>query len=205
MRLAALALVLCPLAAAAEAVTTAGAAGEPPSAWLGERPHLVLVGTAAGIPLDIRIEDIEAAEDVVRFAGKREYRPGEGGWRYTNFEILLEAVLDGVERTIELELENHDLREHAVPAEFALAAENFPEGERAFFEVQMEWETADGSVNEELGGWTGTATLLLETGEADAEGIVPDGLIGGLVVAERGTDRLVASFTVPVTETERDE
>jgi hypothetical protein len=60
-------------------------------------------------------------------------------------------------------------------------------------------------VNDEIGGWTGTLTLSKDDGTADAEGLVPDGMIGGHLVAENGSDRLMMSFTVPVAEYEKDE
>jgi hypothetical protein len=92
-----------------------------------------------------------------------------------------------------------------LPATFELGPENFPEGPHAFLEAAAEWETETGSVNDEIGGWTGLLTLAKDEGAADAEGLVPDGVIGGHVVAENGTDRLVMSFTVPVSEYEKDE
>jgi hypothetical protein len=177
-----------------------------PTEWLGPTPHLILVGTLAGHPVDIRMPDMAAAQGVARFEGKREYLPAEGGgWRYGDFEVVLDATLGGVERRFEMELENHDFLEHPLPASFELGAENFPRGARAFLEAEAEWETAEGAVNEELGGWTGRLTLHEDSGTPDAEGLLPDGRIAGFLVAEREGERLVMSFTVPVGGYEKDE
>jgi hypothetical protein len=111
-----------------------------------------------------------------------------------------------VERSFELEVENADfLQQRPLPATFDLGGENFPEGARAFLEAAAEWETAESSVNDEVGGWTGTLTLAKDEGTADAEGLVPDGMIGGHMVAENAGDRLVMSFTVPVAGYEKDD
>lgn len=181
-------------------------AQEPPAAWLGTTPHLVLVGTIGGEAVDVRVPSMAAAEGVAAFSGKREYLPAEGGgWRYGDFEVAFQAVIDEVERSFELEFENADFGRHPTPATFALGSANFPEGANAFLEASAEWETEAGAVNEEVGGWTGTLVVHLDVGTPDAEGLAPDGAIGGVLVAERGEDRLVASFTVPVAGYEKDD
>ena len=208
MRVFVLPLLLLPVAAMAQdaTVTPGNILGDPPATWLGEVPHFVLMGTLSGRTVDIQFREIATATGIDNFEGKREYLPGEGGaWRYGDFEVALAAVIEGVEKSFELEFENHDFRQHSLPATFALGGVNFPEGLAAFVEVQAEWETGAGSVNDEIGGWTGTLTILTDAGTADAEGLVPDGMIGGFMVAQNGADSLVASFTVPVTEYEKDE
>ena len=104
-----------------------------------------------------------------------------------------------------MEVENRDFAAHPLPATFALGDANFPEGPRAFLEMSAEWETQGETVNEELGGWTGTLTLAEDGGTPDARGLLPDGTIGGHMVAERCGDRLVMSFTVPVAGYELDD
>lgn len=208
MRAPRLALCLLPLPALAQdaTVTSGNALPEPPAEWLGDTPHLVLMGTLGGRPLDIQLLDIASAEGVAAFEGKREYLPGEAGWRYGDFEVALQAVIGGVEKSFEMEFENADFTQsRPLPATFELGPENVPEGARAFLEAAAEWETEAGPVNDEIGGWTGTLTLELDEGTADAEELVPDGIIGGHMVAQSGADRLVMSFTVPVTEYEKDE
>lgn len=187
-------------------ITPGNTLTEPPAAWLGEAPHLVMMGTLGGRPLDVQYLDMTAAEGVAAFEGKREYLPGEGGaWRYGDFEVALQVVIDGIEKSFEIEIENADFTLHPLPATFALQDVNFPEGALAFLEVEVEWETAAATVNDELIGWTGTLTMSLDQGTPDAEGLVPDGLIGGYLVAESGADSIVVSFTVPVVEYEKDE
>lgn len=196
-------LALALPAAAQEAGDALAAA---PAGWLGATPHLVMVGTLAGHPIDLRYRDVGAAFGIAAFSGKREYLPGEGGaWRYGDFEVVLQAVIDGVERSFEVEVENRDFAAHPLPATFALGGENSPEGLNAFLEMSAEWETEAGSVNEELGGWTGTLTLARDDGTPDGRGLLPDGLIGGHMVAERGGDRLAMSWTVPVAGYELDD
>jgi len=178
----------------------------PPETWLGDVPHLVLMGSLAGRPIDIQYVDIANASGVDTFEGKREYLPGDGGtWRYGDFEVALSAVIDGVEKSFEIEIENFDFTTASLPTTLILGAENFPQGAFAFVEISAEWETGGTSVNDEIGAWTGTLTLVTDTGTPDAEGLVPDGLIGGYMVAQNGADTLTASFTVPVVEYEKDE
>lgn len=207
--MAVLAFCLLPLPVFAQdaTVTEGNTLAEPPAAWLGETPHLVLMGTLNGRPVDIQFLELSSLpEGVESFEGKREYLPGEAGWRYGDFEVALQAVIGGVERSFEMEFENADfVQQRPLPATFELGPENFPDGARAFLEAAAEWESEAGSVNDEIGPWTGTLTLAKDDGTADAEGLVPDGTIGGHLVAESGGDRLVMSFTVPVAEYEKDE
>ena len=199
-------LLAATLALALPAAAQEAGVGAEPTEWLGPTPHIVMVGTLAGRPIDVRFDDVAAAPGIAAFSGKREYLPGEGGaWLYGDFEVALQAVIDGVEKGLEVEVENRDFAAHPLPATFALGPENFPEGARAFLEMSAEWETQGETVNEELGGWTGTLTLTEDGGTPDARGLLGDGTIGGHMVAERGEDRLVVSFTVPVAGYELDD
>jgi hypothetical protein len=199
-------LAAMPVCAQDAAVTSGNTLTAPPAEWLGEEPHFVLMGTLSGRQVDLQYLDMAAAEGIDSFEGKREYLPGEGGaWRYGDFEVALAAVIGGVERSFELEFENADFTRHPLPASFALGDVNFPEGLAAFVEIAAEWETEAGSVNDEIGAWSGTLTVVMDAGTPDGEGLVPDGMIGGFMVAENGADRLVASFSVPVVEYEKDE
>ena len=176
-----------------------------PTEWLGEVPHFVMMGTVNGHALDIQMTDIAAATSVEDYAGKREYLPGEAGaYRFGDFEVALKAAIGGVERSIELEFENDDFATHTLPATFDLHAENFPKGALSFLEIQLEWEDATGSVNDEVGGVAGALVLSLDTGTPDNKGLRADGLMGGYAVAELGDDKVVISFTVPVAEYEID-
>lgn len=189
---------------ASDATITAGnTLTAPPAEWLGETPHLILMGTINGRPVDVQMTDMAGAAGVAEFAGKREYQPADGGaWRYGVFEVALKATFDGVEKAIELEFENRDFGQHPLPAIFELQTEEFPEGAKAFFEVQLEWETPESTVNDEIGGWSGTLALAQDSGTADDKGLVPDGMIGGFATATLGADTIVMSFTVPVAEYE---
>jgi hypothetical protein len=187
-------------------VTPGNTLTAPPTEWLGEAPHLVMMGLLGGREVNVQILDFTAAEGIDAFEGKREYLPGDNGtWRFGDFEVALSATFDGVEKAFELEIENADFNTATLPATFTLQDVNFPEGALAYLEAQAEWETGGVTVNDEIGAWTGTVTLTLNSGTPDAEGLVPDGLIGGLLVAENGDDALIVSFTVPVVEYEKDE
>lgn len=201
-------LLLAALPAAAEdMVQTAGNnLTAAPTEWLGATPHFVMMGTVNGRSLDIQMTDITAAKDVAGFEGKREYLPGDAGaYRYGDFEVGLKALIGGTERAIELEFENADFAHQPVPTTYTLQGSNFPEGAAAFLEIALEWEDAAGSVNDEVGGLTGTLIVTQETGTPDDKGLIPDGMIGGYAVAESGADKVVISFTVPVTEYEIDD
>ena len=177
-----------------------------PTEWLGPTPHLVIMGTVNGREMNIQLTDMAAANGVAEFEGKREYLPGQtGDFRYGDFEVALKAMLDGVERSIELEFENDDFGTFTLPADFALGAENFPKGPAAYLEFSAEWEEASGSVNDEIGGFTGTLSLKLDEGTTDDRGLRPDGMIGGLVTAEKAGEVVVISFTASVVEYEIDD
>lgn len=187
-------------------VTPANTLAAPPTEWLGETPHLVLMGTMGGRPIDVQYLDIAQAEGIAAFSGKREYLPGDAGaWLYGDFEVALSAVIANVEKSFEIEIENRDFDAHSLPATFALGSVNFPEGAAAYLEAAAEWETDAGSVNDELGGWEGTLIIERDDGIPDDEGLRGDGVIGGHMDATRGEDHLVMSFTVPVTAYEKDE
>jgi hypothetical protein len=202
-----LALLAATPALAQDATVTSGnTLTEPPAAWLGEVPHLVVMGTIAGRAVDIQYLDMAVAEGINDFEGKREYLPGNAGaWRYGDFEVALSATIDGIEKSFEFEFENADFATATLPATFALQDVNFPEGALAFLEAEAEWETGGVTVNDEIGAWTGTLTVAMETGTPDAEGLIPDGMIGGYALAQSGSDTFVISFTVPVVEYEKDE
>ena len=177
-----------------------------PTEWLGPVPHLVIIGRMNGHDLNIQFTDMTDAVAVVDFAGKREYLPGDAGaYRYGDFEVSLKAVIGGVERSFELEFENNDFTGMTLPAVLSLGPENFPKGNAAYLEVSAEWEDASGSVNDEVGAFTGVLSLQLDTGTPDDKGLRPDGMIGGLVTAGTGAETVVISFTVPVAEYEIDD
>jgi hypothetical protein len=206
MRLAA-ALVLAAGPAFGDAISTeTRPLASPPTEWLGPVPHLVIMGKMNGHDLNLQYTDLTAADAVVEFGGKREYLAGEAGaFRYGDFEVGLKAVIGGVERSFELEFENDDFSGMSLPVDLVLGSENFPKGNAAFLEFAAEWEDASGSVNDEIGGFTGTLSLKLDEGSADDKGLRPDGMIGGLVIAEQAGETVVVSFTVPVAEYEIDD
>lgn len=205
MRTAALLCLLAGPAFADSIQTDAPTLTAAPTEWLGEAPHLVMMGKLNGRDINIQMTDATAAW-VAEFAGKREYLPGEAGaFRLGDFEVSLKAEIGGVERSFELEFENDDFSSLTLPATLALGTENFPKGNAAFLEASAEWEDAAGAVNDEIGGFSGSLVLGLDQGTKDDKGLIGDGLIGGYAVADLGGETLVISFTVPVVEYEIDD
>lgn len=199
------------LSAADQAVNTTvtlGDAATAPTAWLGETPHFVMVGAWGDYTFNINAPDLAAVTDAA-FAGKREYGHDDaGGLRLIDFEVAANAVMNDIERTIELEFANDDFATQTLPMSFALRQDvEFPKGAEASLEVQFEWEWVEKStiVNEEGLADAGTLALALNQGEANAEGIAPNGLVGGFATIEKDGKTLVLSFTVPVTEAEIDD
>lgn len=183
-------------------VTEDNALTAPPAEWLGDTPHLVMMGTVAGYPFDIQFPEMTQAKGIAEFAGKREYLIDGDGLRYIDFEFTLQAVIGGIEKQIELEFENHDFSAQEIPGSFALQGSEFPEGAQSNLEVEFEWEADGVSTNEEVAGWDGTFTFALDTGTESADSTLQQGWVGGHVDATRGEDRIVISFTAPITEVE---
>lgn len=174
-----------------------------PSQWLGEAPHIVVFGTANGYEFEMEYLDLHA-EGIATVEAKREYLPNGDSLRYADFEFGMEAIIAGVEKKFELEFENYNFNSQTLPATYALQSEEFPKGALSNLEFEFEWETAGKSVNEEIVQWQGNLTLELDTahGSAEPKG---DGLIGGFIEANKGTDKLAISFTVEVNEYEIDD
>lgn len=186
---------------------TLGEAATAPTAWLGATPHFVMVGAFGDYSFNVNLPALEgAAAEVV---GKREYGHDDAGaLQLIDFEVAVNAVMNDIERTIELEFANADFNTHTLPLSFTLSPdEEFPQGAKASVEVQFEWEWVAKStiVNEEGLVDSGTLDLALNEGTADAEGIAANGLIGGFATLTRDGKTIALSFTVPVTEAEIDD
>lgn len=186
---------------------TLGETATAPTAWLGATPHFVMVGAFGDYTFNVNLPALEgAAAEVV---GKREYgRDDAGALHLIDFEVAVNALMNDIERTVELEFANADFNTHTLPLSFALSPdEEFPQGAKASVEVQFEWEWVEKStiVNEEGLVDSGALDLALNEGTADAEGIAPNGLIGGFATLTRDGKTLALSFTVPVTEAEIDD
>lgn len=186
---------------------TLGETATAPTAWLGATPHFVMVGAFGDYSFNVNLPALEGAAAEV--AGKREYgRDDAGALLLIDFEVAVNAVMNDIERTIELEFANADFDTHTLPLSFALSPdEEFPEGAKASLEVQFEWEWVEKStiVNEEGLVDSGTLDLALNQGTPDAEGVAANGLIGGFATLTRDGKTLALSFTVPVTEAEIDD
>jgi hypothetical protein len=171
-----------------------------PEAWLGAAPHFVMMGTVAGHEFAVEVMDLDSEAASEAYA-KREYVVKDGDTRFVEFEANVRLMVAEVEKFIELEIDSHDFSGLDLPATLDLQGEEFAEGAQARLEVGVHW--IDGA--DEVEGWTGTLVLAHDSGEADEDGMVPDGMIGAFIRAERGEDSLVVSFTLPVDEYEVEE
>lgn len=178
-----------------------------PTEWLGETPHFVMVGSFKDYDFAIDVRDLAAVTDF-EVTAKREYGVKDGGGlNYIDFEVAANMVTDGIERGFEFEFENADFSQHPPVASFALQGEEFPEGLFSNMELQLEWEWVEKSVivNEEQLYTEGTLTVAHESGTAEADGTMPNGMIGGFVTGTFEGKPIAISFTAPVTEAEIDD
>ena len=187
------------------AVGTASPAA--PTEWLGATPHFVMVGSFKDYTFAIDVRDLAAAKDF-EVTAKREYGVKDGGGlNYIDFEVAANMVTHGIERGFEFEFENADFSQHPPVASFALKDEEFPEGLFSNMELQLEWEWVEKSVivNEEELYTEGSLTVAHESGTAEADGTMPNGMIGGFVTGTFEGKPIAISFTAPVTEAEIDD
>lgn len=182
-------------------------AGSAPTAWLGETPHFVMVGEFGDYSFNIQATDLAATPDFALEA-KREYRAAEGGsgLDYIDFEIAVALTTNGIERGIELEFENADFADQPIPSTYTLKDEEFPAGLFSNMELQIEWEWVEKSVivNEEQLYSEGALTVSHESGTAESDGTMPNGLVGGFVTGTYEGKPIAISFTAPVVEAEID-
>lgn len=190
------------------ATATLGETASAPTAWLGVTPHFVMVGEFGDYSFNINLPDL-AANPEAALSGKREYgRDDAGALQLIDFEVAANAVMNDIERTIELEFANADFNAQTLPMSFAIEPDaEFPEGPKASLEVQFEWEWVEKStiVNEEGLMDAGSLDLALNDGTPDAEGVAANGVIGGFATATKDGKTLAISFTVSVTEAEIDD
>ncbi|MEM1360785.1 MAG: hypothetical protein AAGF94_03625 [Pseudomonadota bacterium] len=193
------------LADPAISTVTSGTLSGPPNNWLGEEPHFAMVGTVNGYDFNVYLSDMTRAMGVTKFEGKREYKEDRNGLRYRDVEFTLEAIIEGVDKEIDLEFKSHDFNASTLPGDFTLQSRAYPEGNVATMEVEFEWDTGGKSVDEEVDGWDGLFTFALNTGDEMSNGALRGGKVGGFVNATNGNDRLSISFTVPVTKVDVDD
>lgn len=188
--------------------TTLGETATAPTVWLGAAPHFVMVGEFGDYSFNINLPDLAAASDAA-VTGKREYgHNAAGGLALIDFEIAANAVMNDIERTIELEFANADFNTATLPMSFVIEpSAEFPAGAKASLEVQFEWEWVEEStiVNEEGLIDSGSLDLALNERTPDADGTAANGLIGGFATATKDGKTLAISFTVPVAEAEIDD
>lgn len=199
-----LAAALAPTLALADpmmqTMTTGNTLTAAPTEWLGDKPHLVVMGTVDGKTFDVQVLDITNAA----VALKREYLLNESDYSpYREIDFSFEFVQEGIDKAIEGKLTHADFNKlAALPATFALqSAEEFPEGDKVFTEFEYKWEAGGVTVDGESPDFEGTAILHMDDAfqAATPNG---DGMIGGFINATKGDSAYVISFTLPVTEFE---
>lgn len=204
---AALLATALPLAALAgpgeDTITPGNTLTEAPTEWLGETPHLIIMGTVNGHNFDVQYLDLAAA-NLHAIEVKREYLIDGIKRPYQELDFEVQTIIDGVAKTIEGKLNHADFLTLELPAEMTLQAEENPEGPMTYTEFEFEWEHEGVSVNEEVGDWDGTATLVYDDAFGASEP-VGDGLAGGFIDAHKGDNHLVMSFTFEIGEAEVEE
>lgn len=175
-----------------------------PTAWLGEEPHLVLAGTINGVHFSIDINKDDPR--IKKVQGKREYQKlaSNGEMRYLAFELGFGALMEGLEREIELEFENADFNRTSTGIDLVLVAKSNEDlanigglsGTRSNLELEWEWEDArasDFSAGEVLSS-AGTLIRHIDEGQR----------IGAWFTATFPMGKLTGSFTTSTAEDETD-
>lgn len=183
-----------------ETVTSGNTLTAAPTEWLGDKPHLVIMGTVDGKMFDVQVMDITSAA----VALKREYLLNDSDYSpYREIDFSFEFVHEGIEKAIEGKLTNADFNKlAALPATLALQfAEEYPEGDKVYTEFEYKWEAGGVTVDGESPEFEGTAILHMDDGfqAAKPNG---DGMVGAFISASKGDNVYVISFTLPVTEFE---
>jgi hypothetical protein len=181
----------------------AGVAAEAPTTWLGAEPHLVLVGTVDGVAIQINVRGDDPL--LSQLAGKREHQVlASGEKRYTAFEVSFGALMEGLERELELEFENADFGQVGLGTDLALESraneELAPEGlagPRSNLELEWEWEDPAQSkfASGEVLSSSGRLVRNLDAGPA----------LGGWFNATFANGSVTGSFTVNNAEDEADD
>jgi hypothetical protein len=183
-----------------ETVTPGNTLTAAPTEWLGDKPHLVIMGTVDGKMFDVQVMDLASAT----VALKREYLLSDSDYNpYREIDFSVEFVHEGIDKAIEGKLTHADFNKlAALPATFTLqSAEEYPEGDKVYTEFEYKWEAGGVTVDGESPEFDGTATLHMDDGY-QAAAPNGDGMIGAFITAAKGDSAYVISFTLPVTEFE---
>ena len=183
-----------------ETVTPDNTLTAAPTEWLGDKPHLVIMGTVDGKMFDVQVMDITAAT----VALKREYLLSGSDYNpYREIDFSIEFTHEGIDKAIEGKLTHADFNKlAALPATLTLqSAEEYPEGDLVYTEFEYKWEAGGVTVDGESPEFDGTATLHMDDG-FQAAAPNGDGMVGAFITASKGDSAYVISFTLPVTEFE---
>lgn len=186
-----------------ETVTLGNTLTAAPTQWLGDKPHLVIMGKVDGKLFDIQVMDLASA-DIAAITLKREYLLSDTDYNpYQEMDFAIEFTHEGIPKAIEGKLTHADFNKLAsLPATLALqSAEEYPEGDKVFTEFEYKWEAGGATVDAESPDFEGTATLHMDDA-FQAAAPNGDGMIGAFITASKGDSAYVISFTLPVTEFE---
>ncbi|MBP7684801.1 MAG: hypothetical protein KBB95_23005 [Deltaproteobacteria bacterium] len=179
-----------------------------PSAWLGDEPHLLVVGTVDGETLHFDLRGEAAASLETLFCERNYLLPDladETTWdegTLEKFEIKWRTTEGGVEREYQLELLAHDFDASTDGAMINVVA--YDEGDAAQLPnrimAALEWEYEEDGQEVERGAAaaSGTFTRGAIVGTPDVGVVVPDGegSVGGYLHMVSGDgDVLDVSFT----------
>jgi hypothetical protein len=186
-----------------ETITPGNTLTAAPTEWLGDKPHLVIMGMVDGKKFDVQVMDITSA-DISAITLKREYLLNDTDYNpYQELDFGIEFMHEGIPKGIEGKLTHADFNTlAALPATFALqSAEEYPAGDLVFTEFEYKWESGGVTVDAESADWDGSAVLHMDTA-FKAEKPNGDGMIGAYITGSKGESNFVVSFTLPVTEFE---
>lgn len=150
--------------------------GDAPTAWVGDEPHLAVVGSVAGEAFDLSADGSDASDVGTLFCERNYIVPDledDSAWANDGYlqkvEIKFNYTSGDAFAEFQMELEAEDL--------MALVGEDLTIGDEADAQVGLTIDP-DGPNEEEFEevSASGTVTLELLSGEVGADGLtVPDG------------------------------
>jgi len=158
------------------------------------------VGRVNGVDVNVVVTEGPLLDQL---KAKREFQVLGEQKRYTAFEVSFGALMEGLERELELEFENADFGPRALGEDLGLVGQSnedlAPEGlAGAQSNLEFEWE------------WEDPAQSSFASGEVlSAQGRLVRSLdgeaLGGWFAATFADGQLTGSFTVPKVEDEADD
>jgi hypothetical protein len=179
--------------------------------WQGDEPHFVVKGFLDGEEVDFSIDDDATGLNVWC---EREYgaplvdgEPDVARAEHLETTIAGTVMINGEERSFELELLNHALQDEEPGTELNVIPRvdgTEPESDELW--VEWEWADVEGETLFEAAAQEGMVVHELASGDTGEDSnVIPDGegFVGGFIEARWSLDeKLTISFTVLCTEHE---